>query len=272
MRSIVDCGLTEIDSSVAIELVGLDEGGVVLKNLERFTDITDHQSLVDQIDIAEVARHIDKLKNINQATFEKLLETEPNGSKGYGVNYFYLFLNIDSFVITDYQAIADKLIALNKPAVLIENLDKFQNLSPETAHKLLPTGGYWVARHLDRFPGINQQEVADELIVQNNPKAIVESLANFTEISQDTLEKIITTETHDGFVERMDLLDLSRFDQDALAAKLLEVSWYNVSFSGIRKLDRYKFLTREQIKKLDETDIDKQAEVAKMMADQAAAV
>jgi hypothetical protein len=255
---------SEIDLSVAFKLLRQHKSSDVIATIDKYIDL-DHQQFIDQLNLEEVADKIHKFKNLNQETFEKLLTTPAKGSGARGVNFDYLLRSIDSFIISDHQSIADKLVDLNQQDKLTENLDKFQNLNPETAKILLPLNSYLVAKNIGKFSGIDRQKIVDEIISLNEMSSISANLSNFAEISQESLEKIITRQSLSDVIQGLRYFDIKRFDQDSLATKFLETE-SNVYFCGLRDLDKYNFLTKEQLDELNKLPQDMRADAAKKMA------
>lgn len=260
----------EFDSSVAEALYSVDHRHIITTQLEKFSDLN-HQETADGLGVPLLAENIHKFKNLNQETFEKLLTTPAKSAGERGVNFYYLLNNLENFIISDYQKIADKLIELGQQKELANHLDKFEQLSAGTAKRLVPVDSYAVAKHLDKFVGVNQQEIADELIALNKISSIAANLVNFTEISQQALETIITEQTNSEVVRGLQYLDIERFDQDTLAAKLIGTN-YNVFFCGLDQLPKYKVLTKYQLWDLDRLPQEERADAAKKMAEEEAGV
>ena len=258
------------DSLVAEALYSIDHQHIITNQLEKFPDLN-HQETADRLGVPLLAENIHKFKNLNQETFEKLLTTPAKSAGERGVNFYYLLNNLENFIISDYQKIADKLIELGQQKELANHLGSFQKLNAETAKKLLLVDSYAVSKHLDKFVGVNQQEIADELIALNKISSIAANLVNFTEISQQTLEEIITQETNSEVVQGLQHLDIGRFDQDTLAAKLIGTN-YNVFFCGLSQLPKYKVLTKYQLWDLDRLPQEERADAAKKMAEEEAGV
>jgi DNA-directed RNA polymerase subunit F len=261
---------SKIHPDVALKMQMLGNEDAVIEHIQKYEGL-DHQQFTNLLEPAKIASNIHKFKGLNQRTLETLLRVPAEDSEGRGVNFNYVLRNLSVFEIEDYQKIADILIDLNQAEHLVEHIDEFRNLSPETAYKLLPIRPFIVARYSDRFPGLSQQELADRLIALNNQKVIVEEFKDFSGLSQDTIEKIITEDTHLEFVRKIQSLDLERYDQEALAAKLIEAQ-RNIYFSGIKLLPKYSFLTRDQLNYLHEAPQERRVELLGAMSDDVSAV
>ncbi|MDR2063859.1 MAG: hypothetical protein LBQ02_03700 [Candidatus Nomurabacteria bacterium] len=91
------------------------------------------------------------------------------------------------------QADAMTLIDAGRAWAVAGNLNKFTGLNhQEIADKLIAAGQGWeVAGNLDQFTGLNHQEIADKIIAAGEGSAVAGNFGKFTNLSQDIADKLI---------------------------------------------------------------------------------
>jgi hypothetical protein len=135
--------------------------------------------LIDAGKAEIVTENLDKFQNLGKEVFFKLLKLIDD--KQHDV----LIRNLDRFTDLDKRYIALEFIGINQFKVVVDNLDKFDNLNTEIAQKLLVAKEYvTLAKNLDKFVDLDRQ-IAIELVENNQGEAVILNSDRFTGLILD---------------------------------------------------------------------------------------
>ncbi|MDD3020867.1 MAG: hypothetical protein PHX61_07800 [Alphaproteobacteria bacterium] len=213
---------TGLDEEIALGLIKKDQISSVAACADSFSETgraTIVQTLLENDCLKELADNLDKFPTVDRKKLADRLIADNE--------VFALASNFDKFPALDPKTTAIELIGTRYGAKAVaEHLEKFGRLDAEVADLLiLRDEGAKVAKHLDRFEGIDPVVIARSILEANSygmgAKAVAANLGKFGRENQKRIaDYFIETERFDALAEYLDQFD--GLNHKALALELIE--------------------------------------------------
>ncbi len=160
-------------------------------------------------ELARILKADRKLGEVGKFLAKKTLEDEQKTSEYIMAEYGFTKKGLDM------------LIKANELGFIVENLDKFQGLNHNEIAKALIKAEPWraVVANLDNFQGLNHKEIAKALIKAEPWRAVAANLAKFEGLDQEIAKTLIEAGKGEDVAEN--LAKFQGLDQE-IAQALIE--------------------------------------------------
>ncbi|MEO5949096.1 MAG: hypothetical protein ABIP74_01710 [Candidatus Saccharimonas sp.] len=180
-----------LDASIAYQLIDLRMSHAVMGHFDQYVgldrnEVARHLMYTDKVHL--IVRYMNEFEDLDNDVANYLMG-EAHGSVVLG--------NLERFKPINHQVLADQLVDTNHTHPLVEYIGKLSNIDfNEIALRMIqkPMGGYDLIQNLDKFPGLDYQQVFDALCAEGYQSSLVMNFNKFRGIDQhETVRKFIAS-------------------------------------------------------------------------------